>query len=107
MPRYKPRVQAGPELSRDSFDKMIVAMTWWQARHKSDSEYIGAPHFYDAILAWHDALSLDNEELCGTVQEVYNRPGWGPKIAEQYAADLPPVPLPPAHIRQSWLPGDG
>ena len=55
-----------------------------------------APHYLDAIPAWHDRLSLDDEEQCATVHEVHMRPGWGERFAEEYAAFLPAVPPFPA-----------
>jgi hypothetical protein len=47
---------------------------------------------------WHKGLPLDDLELCATVHEVYNRPGWGDGIAETYAANLPPVSKPPTAV---------
>ena len=40
-------------------------------------------------------MSLDNEELVGTVYEIYVTPRWGEPVALKYAADLPAVPPSP------------
>ncbi len=96
MPRPKQRIKAGPTLSHDTHDKLMACLLWWKARDKSDPHYVKAPLHFDAILAWHERLSLDDEEQCATVHEVYMRRGWGERIAEEYAAFLPPVPPFPA-----------
>jgi hypothetical protein len=101
--RLRPKEKRGPRWSRDPFDKMIAAMTWWRAWYRNNPEYIGAEDYYDAILKWYRRLSPHNVELCGTVYEVYVTPSCGgPKIAEKYAADLPPVPVPPDVVREEW-----
>ena len=82
-------MKAGPTLSRDNHDKVMVRLFWWVAPGKTDPDYVKAPHYFDAILAWHDRLPLDDEERCATVVEVCVRPGWGGRIAETYAALLP------------------
>jgi hypothetical protein len=88
-PRAKPK--RGPQLSHDAHDKMMAALQWHVGRYKSDPEYMRAPFYYDQVLEWFEALSLDNKELVHTVHEVYTRPGWG-RMAGKYAADLPAVP---------------
>jgi hypothetical protein len=94
--RPRPKISRGPSVSHDAHDKLIACLYWWVARDKSDPDYVKAPHYFDAILAWHDALSLDDEERCATVHEVYVRPGWRERFAKQYADALPPVPKAPA-----------
>ena len=96
-------MRRGPEVSKDPFDKMIAAMMWWQAWYKDNPEYIRAPHYYDAIMKWHENLSLDNEEWCTVVHEICVTPRLGgPKNAEKHAGELPPVPVPPDGVRKQW-----
>ena len=91
MPRPKPRIKAGPTLSHDNHDKVMACLLWWKARDKSDPDYVKAPRYFDAILAWHEGLSFVDKERCATIHEVYVRPGWGERAAEEYAAFLSPV----------------
>jgi hypothetical protein len=71
----------------------MAALHWYYARYKGEHpEFVRAPHYFDAILKWFESLDIDGAELVGTVHEVYNRPGWGEKVALQYANDLPSVP---------------
>ena len=72
MPRYKQRIKPGPKLSHDPHDKVMAALSWWKARNKSGPDYVKAPHYFDAILTWHEGLSLGNEERCA-IHEVYVR----------------------------------
>ena len=95
MPRYKPRVKAGPTLSHDAHDKLMACLSWYHARYKDHHpDYVRAPFYFDAILRWHEVLSIDDLELCGTVHEIYVTPWWGEPVALKYAADLPAVPPP-------------
>jgi hypothetical protein len=83
---------------------MVAALSWWRARYKNDPEYIRALHFYDAVLKWHENLPLDNEEVCATVDETYIDPRYGrPDGAQEYAASLPAVPVPPEGVRRRWI----
>jgi hypothetical protein len=93
MPRYKPRIQAGPKLSHDAPDKLMACLLWWVAESKTHPDYVRAPFYFDAILKWHASLSLDGNELCATVHEVYTNLRYGGKpVALKYAEDLPAVP---------------
>src|SRR4029453_7198186 len=75
MPRYKQPIQAGPKLSDDRFDKFIAAMSWYVCRNKADPEFISAPHYYTAVSDWFGLLSLDHQEIVGTVHYVFSTPG--------------------------------
>ena len=77
-------------------DKLMACLLWGKTRDKSDPDYVKAPHYFDAILAWHDRLSINDAERCATVHEVCIRPGWSEHVAETYAAPLPAVPPFPA-----------
>jgi len=97
--RSKVRTKPGPKLSRDANDKLMAALLWWIARDKTLPEYTRAPNYYDAILKWHNRLSLDDANLCAIVHDIYIRPGWGERAAKQYADKLPPVPKPPLSVK--------
>jgi hypothetical protein len=93
MPRYKPRIQAGPKLSHDAHDKLMAALNWYVGRNKSDPQYVRAPFYFDAILKWRNDLSADNEDLMWTAITVYTTPRYGGEpVALKYAEDLPAVP---------------
>src|SRR5262245_52882741 len=93
MPRYKPRVKAGPTLSHDAHDKLMAALNWYVGRDKRDPQYVRAPFYFDAILKWRGDLSADNGDLLDTVVKVATTPRYGgEKVALRYAADLPAVP---------------
>ena len=92
MPRYKPRLKAGPKLSHDAHDKLRACLCWYYGKFKDHPDYVRAPHYFDAIYQWHERLNIDDLELCGTVHETYVTPRWGEKVALKYAADLPAVP---------------
>jgi len=62
MPRCKQRVEAGPKLSDDRFDKFVAAMNWYVGRCKDDPEFVRAPYYYAAVSEWFDRLSLDDQE---------------------------------------------
>src|SRR5262249_43862468 len=93
MPRYKPRVKAGPTLSHDAHNKLMAALSWYIGRNKSDPLYVRAPFYFDAILKWRGDLSADNEDLLDTVIKVATTPRYGgEKAAEKHADGLPAVP---------------
>jgi hypothetical protein len=52
----------------------MACLLWWVAESKTHPDYVRAPFYFDAILKWHASLSLDGNELCGTVHEVYSTP---------------------------------
>jgi hypothetical protein len=62
MPRYKPRIQAGPKLSHDAHDKLMACLHWYYGKFKSDPDYVRAPHYFDAVYQWFQKLSLDDTE---------------------------------------------
>ncbi|MGH8223166.1 MAG: hypothetical protein ACREQZ_09340 [Woeseiaceae bacterium] len=96
-PRAKPK--RGPQLSHDAHNKMHAALGWYFGRYKTDPQYARAPFYYDAVLKWFEALSFDSQDLVHTVHEVYTRPGWGERVAETHASDLPAVPRWPFESR--------
>ena len=92
MPRYKPRIQAGPKLSHDAHDKLMAALNWYVGRNKSDPQYVRAPFYFDAVLKLRNDLSADNEDLLGTVITVYTlrrREGGG--AVRRWSASRPAV----------------
>jgi hypothetical protein len=97
--RPQQRVKVGRELSHDTGDKLTAALNWYVARDKTGPDYVKAPHYFDAILAWHERLSMDHQDLCATIHKTCVGPGWGDGTAETYAANLPPVPKAPAVVR--------
>src|SRR5262249_59430389 len=93
MPRYKPRVKAGPTLSHDAHDKLMAGLCWYVGRNKSDPLYVRAPFYFDAILKWRGDLSADNEDLLDTVIKVATTPRYGGEpVGLEKAACLPPAP---------------
>jgi len=103
VPRYTQRVQAGPKLSGDRFDKFIAAMCWYVGKKRDDPEFISAPHYYAAVSEWFERLPLDDQERVHIVVYVYSTPGYGGEAAAvTYAALLPSVPVPPDGIRKAW-----
>jgi hypothetical protein len=77
MPRYKPRVKAGPTLSHDPRDKLMAALNCYIGWNKNDPQYVRAPFYLDAVLKWRNDLSADNEDLFGTVITIYTTPRYG------------------------------
>jgi len=67
-------VKPGPKLSHDAHDKLMACLVWWIGRDKKHADYVRAPHYFDALWQWHQRLTLDGEELVGTVLEIYNTP---------------------------------
>jgi len=63
MIRSRPRskVNAGPALSDDRFDKFVAAKNWYIGRNRNDPEFIRAPHYYAAVSEWLERLSLDDQ----------------------------------------------
>ena len=99
MPRHKGQIKAGPQLSQDAGDKVTACLNWYVARNKRDPKYLTAPSYYDAVLKWRKELSAANEDLMWNVITVATAPRHGgERSAEQYAAELPPVPKPPRDL---------
>jgi len=71
----------------------MACLVWWIGRYKDHPDYVRAPHYFDAVWQWHQRLSLDNEELVGTVYQIYVTPRYGGEpVALKYADSLPAVP---------------
>src|SRR5262250_77645 len=47
MPRYKPRVKAGPNLSHEARDKLMAWLVWWIGRDKKREAGRRDPHRID------------------------------------------------------------
>jgi hypothetical protein len=89
MPRKDARnVNPGP--SNDPRDKLLAALNWATGKWRSSKDYGRAPMYFDACLAWHEALSADDKETVLTLADVMARAHKG--AAEGMAASLPPAP---------------
>jgi|SRR5262244_4024760 len=94
MPRYKPRLKAGPELSHDAHDKLMAALNWYVARNRTDRQYVrGALLLRCRPEVARRLISQQRGDLLDTVIKVATTLSYGgEKVALQYADDLPAVP---------------
>ena len=81
-----------PSLSAAAKDKLLACLNWRIALSRdSDPDYQGAPAYYDAAWEWYRSLSLSQQDCVCTILAAWPMRDRR-KIAEKWAAKLPPAP---------------